>query len=280
MIALRNLSLGIAVSLTACGTVNDQQPDQDIEKNRFEDMETRQQSDYQVADDHGQPFEPDAPVPFDQQFQVFSEYQTQQNGYGTTQGGMNYDVRAEGYDQQLSRHIEAFRRPYGHYASISNRYDGRNQARPYLMDRYRTHRSFLNYVPSFNRLDDRQGRMGWQSGERRHYGQSFDRSRRWVNYDLYNLIYRTLNTMQSCGYRSEQGLEDRIRRAIRDRDHRQAAYLHDELLRSSQGRAGQAKYRNSKGAPSGSSPWGDYRNGDSKRGFPQSSTFPGEGRRR
>lgn len=99
----------------------------------------------------------------------------------------------------------------------------------YVYDRYCQERAFLNYNPSFGKVV--VGQNGWDRNRYNNVRNQMSRSQRWVNADIYQIISQNLKMLQQRNYRSAHGYENKIRDAIRNRNHRLAAQLNDELLR-------------------------------------------------
>jgi hypothetical protein len=175
----------------------------------LEDSETKYQDDYNQNDFAGNPYTWTSDVPYSA-------------AYGTNQA--NYGPSSQNYYNDINVHMKG---AYQGYSNYSNAYN-----RPYLGKRYHSQRQFLNYNDSFKRV--RPGHhSNWNDSKHRDVGHHMKRSTKWVNYDVYNLITRTLSCLEREQYKSRSGLEHKIRRAINSRDHRNAVRLHDEILAES-----------------------------------------------
>ncbi len=173
----------------------------------LEDSETANQNDYRSADMYGVRYDAKQQIPFD-------------NEYGSL-GDPRYNPNSSNYYAAIQNYGQSISQPYSVYEA--------DYQRPYLLERYNQHRQVINYSYNFNQVQVNQGH--WNQQNYQHARQVFDRSQRWVNVDIYNLVDRTLRTLQSRNFRSHHGLEDRLRDCIRNRDHRGAARYHDDLLR-------------------------------------------------
>lgn len=177
----------------------------------WEDSETRDQSDYSQADTYGVRYDARQTVAYDSQF-----------------GSPQYDPNSRDYYQTMQGYQQQFQQPYGQYEQ--------DYQRPYLNDRYQQHRQFLNYQQGFQGVQVGHGQ--WNQQNYYQTQQYFERSQRWVNVDVYNLIERTLRILQGRNFRSRANHEDRIRDCIRRRDHHGAVRYHDELLREARNHRG------------------------------------------
>lgn len=182
------------------------QPPQSDDRQTYDsqnNVDQTPQNDYQ-----GVAYNPNAAIAYDSQYGAVQGYQQSQSYY-----------------EDMKMRFETSNRNFANFSTPFNR--------PYLNDYYTRQRSFLNYQPEFNdprRFRDYRSNY-WTERDFRTIGDGFRRSQRWVNQDMFNIIMQTLNHLKMVDIRSDRRLEERILRAIDDRNHADAVRLHDELLR-------------------------------------------------
>jgi hypothetical protein len=188
--------------------IEEEYPTQEEEESQNQpeiDISEDQENTDQTTDPFGQPYDPDAEVPYGEEY---------------AEGGSNqYDPNSTEFYDGMNRYRPEFE---AQYPRMSQRFQ-----RPFLSDRYKQHRGFLNFERGFRNgrsNDDRRDR------DRDRFDNDFRRSKRWVNQDLYNEARRTCDQLKGKNYKSRRNLDDGVRDAIRRRDHRRVAELHDALL--------------------------------------------------
>ncbi|MGE0173785.1 MAG: hypothetical protein AB7T49_13390 [Oligoflexales bacterium] len=157
------------------------------------------------VDQDGVPYNPEADIPYEEEY---------------ADEGFQYDADSFEYFDEMDNIGGGFESPYEHFS--------RNDGRPYLSDRYRQQRSFLNQENRFRHANFNDGRIDRDDIER--VSKKFRRSRKWVNQDIFNEAERTCEKLERKDFRGRKNLVEGVRNAIRKRDHRKVAELNDALL--------------------------------------------------
>lgn len=139
----------------------------------------------------------------------------------TMQNQSNYNPESPYFYEEVNNLSNVAFQPYPNQI-----YVGQERV-PFLGERYRQHRSLLNYGAHFNRA--RIGNNGWDRDHydrtRKHFRCSID----WMN-QIPQEVRRTLDRLEKRGFHSRHNYENGLRDAMSRRDHRSMVTMHDQIL--------------------------------------------------